>query len=79
MFRIKQHLETHKNNCDSSTKRFPCLWPNCSKDCKTNYGLRNHMRIYTGERPQVCPFPKCNATIRQEGNLGKVNNHLIIY
>ena len=79
MFRIKKHLETHKNNCDSSTKRFHCLWPNCGKDYKTNYGLRNHMLIYTGERPHVCPFPECNATFRHEGNLGKVNNHLIVY
>lgn len=36
------------------TKNWKCVCIYCSKKCATNYNLKVHMRIHTGDRPYSC-------------------------
>ncbi|CBY21078.1 unnamed protein product [Oikopleura dioica] len=49
-----------------------CYWAGCSRDCapfKAKYKLVNHIRVHTGEKPFVCPFPSCGKTFARSENL----------
>ncbi|ESO06975.1 hypothetical protein HELRODRAFT_77001 [Helobdella robusta] len=49
-----------------------CYWRECprsKKPFKAKYKLVNHLRVHTGERPFVCPFPECSKIFARSENL----------
>ena len=49
-----------------------CYWDGCSRNCaafKAKYKLVNHIRVHTGEKPFVCPFPGCGKQFARSENL----------
>lgn len=52
---------------DTDEKKFVCEL--CSKEVKTVYSLRRHMKIHSGQRPHVCDI--CDRSFIESGNLRK--------
>lgn len=68
--------ETHLNNAYNTTgtsdQYHYCFWKDCQrsmKPFKARYKLVNHIRVHTGERPFLCPFPACGKRFARSENL----------
>nr|XP_048721465.1 zinc finger protein ZIC 4-like [Caretta caretta] len=49
-----------------------CDWEGCAREkkpFKAKYKLINHIRVHTGERPFLCPFPGCEKVFARAENL----------
>ena len=49
-----------------------CLWKDCDRKLKpftAKYKLVNHIRVHTGEKPFVCPYPQCGKVFARAENL----------
>ena len=49
-----------------------CYWEGCTRNgtaFKAKYKLVNHIRVHTGEKPFVCPFPACGKNFARSENL----------
>jgi len=48
--------KTHQKSAESSTTshKFVCSWPNCSKSYSAKSYLIEHLRTHTGDRPFTC-------------------------
>nr|ACH56519.1 MACHO-1 zic-related zinc finger protein [Phallusia mammillata]CAB3267947.1 zic related zinc finger protein macho1 [Phallusia mammillata] len=49
-----------------------CYWESCSrkdKPFKAKYKLINHIRVHTGEKPFLCPYPGCGKVFARSENL----------
>ncbi|TFK15373.1 apoptosis inhibitor 5 [Platysternon megacephalum] len=49
-----------------------CDWKGCAREkkpFKAKYKLINHIRVHTGERPFLCPFPGCEKVFARAENL----------
>ncbi|KAG6937162.1 zinc finger protein ZIC 4-like [Chelydra serpentina] len=49
-----------------------CEWEGCAREnkpFKAKYKLTNHIRVHTGERPFLCPFPGCEKVFARAENL----------
>ncbi|CAK8697804.1 unnamed protein product [Clavelina lepadiformis] len=49
-----------------------CYWQDCPrnhKPFKAKYKLVNHIRVHTGEKPFLCPYPGCGKVFARSENL----------
>eukprot|EP00118_Oscarella_pearsei_P027067 m.310726 g.310726 ORF g.310726 m.310726 type:complete len:397 (+) comp54181_c0_seq1:646-1836(+) len=65
------HIGTDHIGCLDSSQHV-CYWQDCQREqkpFKAKYKLVNHVRVHTGEKPFVCPFPDCRKLFARSENL----------
>ncbi|XP_055345497.1 zinc finger protein ZIC 4-like [Paramacrobiotus metropolitanus] len=68
---LVQHLTVDHVGGPESTNH-ACFWQECGREgkaFKAKYKLVNHIRVHTGEKPFVCPFPTCGKLFARSENL----------
>ena len=72
-FQMLEILKKNRNfNIFLENTDHTCYWDGCSRNCaafKAKYKLVNHIRVHTGEKPFVCPFPGCGKQFARSENL----------
>lgn len=67
------HLHNTYFSAGATTEQLHyCYWKECQrkmKPFKARYKLVNHIRVHTGERPFLCPFPLCGKRFARSENL----------
>ena len=69
---IKESRPSKKKSSTNNVqgiKYFSCC--TCSRKFNTNYSLKCHMRIHSGETPYHCPMADCSRKFRRGGDLAK--------
>ncbi len=46
-----------------------CTFPGCLKKFSLDFNLRTHQRVHTGDKPYMCPVPRCGKRYASEGEL----------
>ncbi|XP_065840727.1 zinc finger protein ZIC 1-like [Oscarella lobularis] len=66
------HIGCAIDSSPTQLKQHVCYWQDCQrahKPFKAKYKLVNHVRLHTGEKPFVCPFPECQKLFARSENL----------
>ena len=73
----KYELQRHKKNRHSE-KRTEHQCPDCSYACPLPSDLKRHiLRVHKGEKPIKCPWPDCEKTFSEKGNMTTILEHFI--
>ncbi|KAM7159741.1 uncharacterized protein RBU57_010225 [Macrochelys suwanniensis] len=71
MYELVHHVTTEHVGGPEQSNHI-CEWEGCAREnkpFKAKYKLTNHIRVHTGERPFLCPFPGCEKVFARAENL----------
>uniref|UniRef100_F6VPC4 C2H2-type domain-containing protein n=1 Tax=Ciona intestinalis TaxID=7719 RepID=F6VPC4_CIOIN len=62
IYRLQRHMLTH----NAGNRKFSC--DTCGKAFKYKHHLKEHSRIHSGEKPYMCPNPRCMKRFSHSGS-----------
>ena len=60
---------THVNENDITQNKYICHFPDCFREYKSKYNLRNHIKAHEGAIQHACLYPGCNKSYKIKENL----------